>query len=82
MTASLLTIYSRNVDYLAFKRGWSRSTLAQKLGVSSYVVGRLHRAEGRFIDADLLEALLNVFDCFPNDLLIPYPEIEYDLYPD
>lgn len=74
---TLLEIYARNVDYLAFKRGWTKQQLADELGVSPYTMSRLRMAKGRFIDADLFQAICRVFDCFPNDLLIPYPELEY-----
>jgi DNA-binding Xre family transcriptional regulator len=76
---TLLEIYARNVEYQTFKRGWSRIRLATELGVSPYVLSRLHQAQGRFIDADLFHSLIQVFDCFPNDLLLPHPELEYNV---
>lgn len=75
----LTKVLARNVEYLAFCRGWTRPQLTDALGISPHVMSRLRRAEGRFIDAELLESCLRVFDCTPNDLLIPHPELVYDL---
>jgi DNA-binding Xre family transcriptional regulator len=73
----LLHIYARNVQHLAFKRGWSHSRLATELGVTLNTLNRVRFARGRYIDPEVFVALLDLFGCDPNDLLSPQPGIDY-----
>lgn len=70
-------IYARNLELLAFKRGWDPTQTASMLGVSADSFRRLRAGKSRFICADLLNAALELFDCSPNDLLLPQPGVDY-----
>lgn len=74
----LLRVYARNVQLCAFKRGWSNNRLATELGVSLNTVNRVRFGRSRYLDPEVLEALLKAFDCEPNDLLLPQPGIDYE----
>lgn len=76
-TPFLLHVYARNLEHQAFKRGWSSALVAQKLGVTMNTYNRIRFAQGRYIDPEVFEACLKLFECSPNDLLIPQPDIEY-----
>lgn len=73
----LLATYARNVEILACKRGWTFARLARELSVSDDVLHRLRYYRGRYIDPDLFVSILELFNCEPNDLLLPQPGIEY-----
>lgn len=73
----LLAIYSRNVQYYAFKRGWTKARLITELGTSVNTINRIYTGTGRYIDPELFAALLELFDCEPNDLLLPREELDY-----
>jgi DNA-binding Xre family transcriptional regulator len=74
----LIRIYTRNIEHLAFKRGWDSTRLAVELGISSNTFRRLFRSGlSRYICTDLFQTALNIFDCTPNDLLLPQDGIEY-----
>lgn len=73
----LLTVYARNVEHHVFKRGWTAAQLARKLGVSLHTVNRVRFSRGRYLDPELFEALLDVFHCEPNDLLLPQDGLDY-----
>lgn len=77
-TSRLFRIYARNIELMAFKRGWSVDTLASRLGVSSHTITRIRRNRARYIDPEVLLAVLDVFGCTPNDLLLPQEGIKYD----
>lgn len=74
----LLHVYSRNVQHFAFLRGWTLQRLARELDVTQNTINRIRFARNRFIDPDVFVALLDVFACEPNDLLMPHPDINYD----
>lgn len=74
---SLVQIYARNVEHHAFMRGWSSPKLAEELGVTLNTLTRIRYARSRYIDPDVFSALLRVFGCTPNDLLLPFPGIDY-----
>lgn len=76
---SLIAIFARNVELLAFKRNLSRRTLASRLGVSNYVLQRILERRNRHIDPEIVEALLTFFSCTPNDLFLPQPDVNYTL---
>jgi transcriptional regulator with XRE-family HTH domain len=73
----LLLVYARNVEHCAFKRGWSASRLASELGVSLNSLNRIRFVRSRYLDPEILEALLEIFGCEPNALLLPQPDIDY-----
>lgn len=77
-SARLLRIYARNIELLAFKRGWTQETLATRLGVSTNTLIRIRRHQAKYIDPDVLLALMDVFDCTPNDILLPEEGVNYD----
>lgn len=73
----LVVVLARNVQHLMFKRGWSPARLARELDVTSHIAARLRLGRSRYIDPEMLEGLLRVFDCEPNDLLTRQPDIDY-----
>lgn len=75
----LLHVYARNVQHCAFKRGWSSTKLASELGVSLNTINRIRFGRSRYIDPEVFVALLKLFGCTPNDLLLPQPGIDYEL---
>lgn len=74
---SLIQIYARNVEHHAFMRGWPPPKLATELGVTHNTLTRIRFARSRYIDPDVFSELLRVFGCTPNDLLLPFPGIDY-----
>jgi DNA-binding Xre family transcriptional regulator len=74
---SLLHIYARNVEHCAFKRGWPAGRLASELGVTMNSLNRIRFARSRYIDPEVFSALIELFECEPNDLLMPQPGIDY-----
>lgn len=73
----LLRVYARNVEHLAFKRGWSATRLATELGVTMNTLNRIRFARSRYIDPEVFTALIEVFGCEPNDLLLAQPGFDY-----
>lgn len=73
----LLHVYSRNVEHCAFKRGWTAARLASELGVSLNTLNRIRFVRSRYVDPEILDALLEIFGCEPNDLLLAQPGIDY-----
>jgi DNA-binding Xre family transcriptional regulator len=73
----LLHVYARNVEHCAFKRGWSTPRLATELGVSLNTLNRIRFGRSRYLDPEVFTALLELFGCEPNDLLLPQPGIDY-----
>ena len=73
----LLHVYARNVEHCAFKRGWSTPRLATELGVSLNTLNRIRFGRSRYLDPEVFIALLELFGCEPNDLLLPQPGIDY-----
>ena len=80
---SLIQIYARNVDHCAFKRGWQAPKLATELGVTLNTLNRIRFARSRYLDPEVFSALLELFECEPNDLLQPQPGIDcsHDIRP-
>lgn len=75
--APLLSIYGRNVEVQAFKRGWSGAYLSTRLGIKPHTLNRIRLGRNRSIDPEVLEALTDLFGCTYNDLLLPQPDIDY-----
>ena len=75
----LLHVYARNVEHCAFKRGWSHAYLATRLGVTAHTLNRIRYGRGRYLDPEVLAAMFELFECEPNDLLLPQPGIDYTL---
>lgn len=73
----LITIYARNIELQTLKRGWSARRLADEVGVTPPALARVRRCHNKVIDPELLAALMRVFDCSPNDLLQPHPDVDY-----
>lgn len=73
----LVHVYARNVDHRLFMRGWLPPRLAAELGVTINTVNRLRCGRSRFIDPEVFTCLLELFDCEPNDLLLPQPGLDY-----
>jgi DNA-binding Xre family transcriptional regulator len=73
----LLHVYARNVEHCAFKRGWSTPRLATELGVTLNTLNRIRFGRSRYLDPEVFTALLELFGCEPNDLLLPQPGIDY-----
>jgi len=77
----LLPVYARNVELLAFKRGWGPTRLATELGVTTNTINRLRTCKAKYLDLDLFKELLRVFQCQPNDLLQPHQDVDYTTKP-
>lgn len=73
----LLHVYARNVEHCAFKRGWPPAKLAHELGVTLNTLNRIRFGRSRYLDPEVFIALLELFACEPNDLLLPQPGIDY-----
>ena len=73
----LLRIYARNIELLAVKRGIPSHALARKLGLTANTLNRIRFARSRYLDPEVFVALLGLFECEPNDLLLPQPGIDY-----
>lgn len=73
----LLRVYARNVELWACKRNWSFARLARELGVNANALMRIRSSRNRYIDPELFGALMDVFGCEPNDLLMQQPGIDY-----
>ena len=73
----LLHVYARNVEHCAFKRGWSTPRLATELGVTLNTLNRIRFGRSRYLDPEVFTALLELFGCEPNNLLLPQPGIDY-----
>jgi DNA-binding Xre family transcriptional regulator len=74
---AMLRVYSRNIEILAIKRGWNTARVAAVLGVTANTLRRVRQKRNRYIDPELLAALIDVFECTPNDLLLPQAGIDY-----
>ncbi len=74
---AMLRVYSRNSEILAIKRGWNTARVAAVLGVTANTLRRVRQKRNRYIDPELLAALIDVFECTPNDLLLPQAGIDY-----
>ena len=77
----LLTVYARNIDLLTFKRGWTLNRLASELGTTTAALTRVRLRHNKYLDPELLSDLLRVFNCAPNDLLAPHPDVDYSQQP-
>jgi DNA-binding Xre family transcriptional regulator len=75
--APLIRIYARNIELLGFKRGWDSTRLASELGISTNTFRRLRSGVNRYICTDLFRTVLKLFDCSPNDLLLPQDGVDY-----
>jgi hypothetical protein len=74
---SLLHVYARNVEHCAFKRGWPTQKLAHELGITLNTLNRIRFGRSRYLDPEVFTALIELFACEPNDLLLPQPGIDY-----
>lgn len=74
---SLLRIYSRNLELWMTKKGWTPTQLAKRLGVTQNTLNRIRFNRSRYIDPEVFEGCLRVFDCVPNDLLTAHADIDY-----
>lgn len=73
----VLAVYARNIDLMLFKRGWSLSRLAKEVGITVPTLTRVRLRHNKYIDPELFSSLLRVFDCRPDDLLLPHPDVDY-----
>jgi transcriptional regulator with XRE-family HTH domain len=51
--------------------------LAHELGVSHNTLNRIRFGRSRYLDPEVFTALLELFGCEPNELLLPQPGIDY-----
>lgn len=77
---SLIHVFARNIEHRACMRGWQTPRLATELGVTLNTLNRIRFGRSRFIDPEVLLGLLEIFECEPNDLLLPQPGIDYSTY--
>lgn len=75
----LLPIFARNLEFLAFKRGWNTGRLAEELGITRATLNRIRFCQNRYIDPDIFQDLLRLLECSPNDLLLPHPDLDYTI---
>jgi DNA-binding Xre family transcriptional regulator len=73
-----LRIYARNLEILLVKAGITHVELAKRLGLSANAMNRIRFVRNAYLDPDVLFAFTRVFDCTPNDLLLPQPGVDYD----
>jgi DNA-binding Xre family transcriptional regulator len=73
----LTRVYARNIEHIAVMRGIPTSSLATELGLTANTMNRIRFARSRYLDPEVLVALLDLFECEPNDLLLPQPGIDY-----
>jgi len=73
----ILSIYGRNIEMYTFKRGWSVHRLADELNCTVATLTRIRKCHNYLIDPELLSSLLRVFNCSPNDLLLPHDDVDY-----
>lgn len=78
----ILRVYARNVEIWMCRRALTPADILREVGalgcdVSPHAVTNLRRTRGRWIDPELLAGLLDLFDCTPNDLLLPQPGVDY-----
>jgi len=64
------------MEFHAFFRGWDHPKLAHELGVTMNTLNRLRFQRMRYLDPELLQSAMEVFDKQPNELLLPIPECE------
>ena len=74
-----LPVYGRNIELYTFKKGWTSTRLASELGISVGTLRRVRFSRGRYLDLELMQELMRVFSCDPNDLLLPQPDIDYSI---
>lgn len=77
----LLAVYGRNIQVAAFKRGWSMKRLAHEAGCTVATLTRVRLGHNKLIDPELFSSLLAAFDCCPDDLLLPHPDVDYNTPP-
>ena len=77
----LLTLYARNVEILACKKGWTFSKIASDTGVSINTLNGVRYKRSKTIDPELLTELMDLFKCSPNDLLQAHPDVDYSITP-
>lgn len=75
---SLLTVLSRNLELLMVKRGWTSPTVASKLGVNPDSINRIRAGRSKYLDPEMLENILNLFEVTPDTLLLPQDGVIYD----
>lgn len=73
----LAVVYGRNIDFQLFKRNWSPTKICKTINISESALTRLRHGRARYIDPEVLLSLLRLFECTPNDLLLPHPGIDY-----
>ena len=73
----ILRVYARNVEIFMCRRNLTPTHLAHQLSASPHALANLRFHRGRWIDPELLVELLQLFECEPNDLLLPQPGVDY-----
>lgn len=73
----ILYVYSRNIEVLLIKHDLNYQELSEKLGVSYASLNRVKSNTAKFIDPEILRALMKHFNLRPNDLLEPQPGVNY-----
>lgn len=73
MTLTVNQILGQNIERHAAACGLTLPALATRLCLTPISFSRLRRGHGRFIDPELLLELCTLFECTPNDLLLPAP---------
>lgn len=80
MQPQLIKVFARNIQLEGFKKGWDSSRIAQELGISANSFRRLRAGTNRYICGDLLQSVMTLFNCTPNDLLLPHDGIDYSAF--
>jgi DNA-binding Xre family transcriptional regulator len=72
-------VLGRNIELRACQLQLPHRDLATKLSVTPEALNRLRRGRNRFLDLELLQALCLTLNCTPDTLLLPQPNVVYDL---
>ena len=66
------------MEVLALKRGWTLTELAQRAEVPGNHLRSLKNGQLRYLDPEVIEALLETLAIEPNTLMLPMTDVIYD----
>ena len=66
------------MEVLALKRGWTLSELGQRSEIPVNHLRGLKNGQLRYLDPEVIEALLETLAIEPNTLMLPMADVIYD----